>query len=102
WDLSAGDEVLQLPGHDGPANAVAYSSDGRLLASAVGTDHAVLVWDLVTGELCHRFGGHTASVQSIHFSPSGRWLASGGWDNKVRVWDLARGAEERCLDEHDN
>ena len=73
-------------GHSDSVESVAFSQNGRLLASA-SYDHTIRVWNLETGD-CHVLKGHSDIVESVSFSPDGRLLASGSWDYTVRVWDL--------------
>ena len=72
---------------------VAYSPDGRWLASAAAMSYRpvepgeVMLWDAETGREIRTFAGHTAGVLGVAFSPDGRWLASGCGDGIVRIWD---------------
>lgn len=82
-----------LTGHDRWVNSVAFSPDGRLLASC-SYDNSVALWDVRRGE-GERLIGHAGpllgvmgSVFSVAFSPDGRTLASGGNDDTVRLWDV--------------
>jgi WD40 repeat protein len=72
-----------------PAAALAYSPDGRTLAT--GGDKKVRLWELGNGKPRARAGlrGHTSAVTALVFAPDGRTLVSGGWDSTLRLWDPA-------------
>jgi WD40 repeat protein/serine/threonine protein kinase len=89
-------ERLNLEGFAFPVNAVAFSPDGKRLAS--GGDHGELkVWDAETGRQVLPLAGHSGEVRDVAFSPDGLRLVSGGTDKAVKVWNLETGKEVLSL-----
>lgn len=106
--------------HD--STAIAYSPGGKFLASG-GRGNDIRLFDAVSGKEIRRLVGHRArtytaprdprfpmdaligatgegGVNSVAFSPDGKLLASGGWDDTVRIWDVASGKELRKIEAH--
>jgi hypothetical protein len=88
YDAQNFERAPRLIGENTSASSVAWSPDGRFLASGGIT---VRIWEAATGQLAQTLAGHTGWVRSVAWSPDGRFLASGSQDNTVRVWDAADG-----------
>jgi WD40 repeat protein len=98
-DVQTGQRVQSLAGHtEWETDAVAFSPDGKLLAST-GADKQILVWDLATGGLRHRLADQPFRAPALAFSPDSATLASGG-DKTIRLWDVATGRLRRSLEGH--
>ena len=87
--------VPQL-GHPGMVTGVAFSPDGRLLATA-SSDRTARLWDVGTGVELKVLRGHWASVSDIAFSPDGRLLATTSYDGTTRIWDPISGRQRIIL-----
>jgi RNA polymerase sigma factor (sigma-70 family) len=90
WDLARNQELHRFKGHNGSALALAFSPDGKTLASG-SMDGTARLWDVASGKALHVLRGHKERVAAVAFSPDGKALATGGYDGKVLVWDAAAG-----------
>jgi hypothetical protein len=95
--------VRVLGGHRGHVNAVAFSSDGKMLASAAGEPALfgeVKLWNVADGKLIRTIEGHIDALYSVAISPDGKTLATGSYDQKIKLWEVATGKEIRTLSAH--
>ena len=87
------------PATPSAVTGVAFSPDGRLLATASG-DGTARLWDPATGEHLRTLTGHAGAVTGVAFSPDGRLLATASGDGTARLWDPATGEHLRTLTGH--
>jgi len=96
WDAMSLQEPLALNGPTGRVRSLAFSLDGKRLASA-GDDQTVKVWDATSGQEIFTLKGHTDDITSVTFSHDGKRLASASIDRTVKVWDATSGQESLTL-----
>src|SRR5262249_35746186 len=103
WDLAAGKELrrFRVPeGHQRTVMSLAFSPDGRALASA-GSEQFARLWDVATGRTVCQFKGSRENVCQVAFSPDARPLASAGHDRTIRLWERVTEKDRACLEGHE-
>jgi WD40 repeat protein len=87
-DPATGEIRTRLVGHDAGVNALTFSPDGQMLATA-GGDSTIKLWNLKDGKERVSLTDGVGILRSISFSPSGEWLAYAGSDFTVKLWNLS-------------
>jgi WD40 repeat protein len=87
WDLRTGSRKAQWSAHEQRVGTLAFSADGRILATG-GKSGDVKVWDFAAQQELARFGPAGAPVLCVAFSPDGRSLAASSENDGVWVWSL--------------
>jgi WD40 repeat protein len=90
WDIATGHKLRTFNGHTDIVTSVAFSRDGRWLASA-SWDGKVKLWDVATAREIHTFRDHNERVWTVAFGPDGTRLASASDGGTVRLWDVRTG-----------
>jgi WD40 repeat protein len=91
WDVTSRTALSpSLSGHDDAVYCVAFSHDGKRLATA-SRDGTAKLWDAESHQELMTFRDHTDSVTGVAFTPDDKRLATSGWDNSLRMWDVASG-----------
>ncbi|MEB3223276.1 MAG: WD40 repeat domain-containing protein [Candidatus Sericytochromatia bacterium] len=101
WMGVMGDAPPTLMGHEEGVVEVAYSPDGRRLASA-SKDGTIRIWDLASGQVLQVLRANEGPWSGVAFSPSGQLVAGSGEMGRVLIWNATTGALTRTLSGHDD
>jgi WD40 repeat protein len=126
WEVETRHLLQTLKGHRKPVTCIAFSPDGKWLASgsnikpwgaryyyrsekpkklvdaiiSAKPDPRVLLWDLKTGKVIQSFDTDTDGIRDVAFSPDGTWLACTTNDTNIRLWNINNPEEKRVLEGH--
>lgn len=101
WELATGKERLTVNrgGHKQVVQALAFSPDGHLLASAASRlkgenrEGELRLWDVANGKQLALLHGHKDEIRAVAFTPDGKALFTSSWDGRVIRWEL--GADKK-------
>ncbi len=102
WNTETRQKLKTLKG-DAPEGPMAFSPDGKSLASAGLFTSTIKVWDIVSGKNLDTLNSKTSGL-SISYSPDGKMIAVGGAVNNndlISIWDLASRRVIRTLNGND-
>ena len=105
WDVGTGKVRATLKGHKGSVFALAFSPDGKVLASgpyAGGIegskgDYAIKLWDVESGKETAALSGHVKGIYSLTFAPDGKTLVAADFTGVMKLWDVARARVKATL-----
>jgi hypothetical protein len=99
WNLSQGNLLRTLHGHQQSVSTVAITPNGQILVSG-SADQTLKLWDLETGKLLHTIKGHGGAINAVITSPDGRTIISGSDDHTIKLWDIDTGILLHTLTGH--
>jgi len=96
WNIANASLSFEAKKHDSAINAIAFSTDGTLMATG-GDDRTAIIWDLSTGKPRRTLKGHDLAITSLAFSPDATGLAVGSGNASVVLWRVETGKLDRIL-----
>ena len=101
WEISSGEELLTLIGHNHIVYDAKFNFDGSLLVTS-SYDGTAIFWDVATGQMLRRIEGQCGSIPSVAFSPDGSHLLTGCQDGTAKLWDVLTGESLLTLEGHEH
>jgi tetratricopeptide (TPR) repeat protein len=100
WDVDRHCQIdPALPGHAGWCGPLAFSPNGKFLATTSGAEHTVYVWDVATHRRIASLAGNTDEIGGMSFSPDGRTLGTACRDDMIRLWSTASWTEVATMND---
>ncbi|MCT7975118.1 WD40 repeat domain-containing protein [Laspinema olomoucense] len=99
WDLKTGHKLRTLEGHSDWVLSVAFSPNGKIIASS-SADRTINLWQAETDELLHTLQGHSSWVNAVAITPDGKTLVSASADRTLKLWNVTTGELIRTLEGH--
>ena len=96
WDITTGECLFTLIGHDNWVNKVVFSPDGQTLASC-SHDQTIKLWDMKSGFCLMTINGHFSRVYSLVFSLDGDLIISSDENGSIKIWSTKTGNCQRTL-----
>jgi WD40 repeat protein/class 3 adenylate cyclase len=90
FDIASGERLFEMRGHLYPINSIAWSPDGRWIATAAN-DSSAMVWDARTGRVEAELEGHTDGVITVDWAPDSVRLVTAAIDGTAKVWEVDEG-----------
>ncbi|MGH9881062.1 MAG: caspase family protein, partial [Pyrinomonadaceae bacterium] len=90
WEVATGRELRTLTGHSGWVTSVAFTADGKTLASG-SHDQTIKLWEVATGRELRTLTGHSDWISSVKVSADGKFLVSGSGDATIKFWRVDGG-----------
>jgi WD40 repeat protein/serine/threonine protein kinase len=101
WDTRTGTQILKIDHQpEGIFLRLAFSPDGKRIATVAETETVVRVWNATTGLPEQTIWGHTDGILGVVFSPDGNTIASAGGDKTIRLWNTRTGKNVRTIRGH--
>jgi WD40 repeat protein len=101
FDIATGKVLFKLEGHEAGVRAIAFSPDGKYIATG-GADRLGRLWDAANGKELRTFEGHAGTVEAVAFSPDSKYAATGGAGGSVLLWRLGTEDPPRPLNTGNN